>query len=159
MGSGWCAFRSFLVCISLCLAQALASTSSSEYLTPGFRPPSVPLVVIDPYIRYTKIISFLSAKIYVCRLMGMYWLHIWKRKREGESPKSCLHTLIISLRPLQYDSLFPLSPESLGHAGGRFIIHYSLSLCLLERQQYRRPMPKLLLDNEIGAAILIHYNE
>ena len=40
------------------------------------------------------------------------------------------------IRPLQYDSLFPLSSESLGHAGGRFIIHYSLSLYVLERQQH-----------------------
>ena len=62
-------------------------------------------------------------------------------------------------RPLQYDSLFPLSSGSLGHAGGRFIIHYSLSLYVLERQQHWRPMPKLLLDNEIRAGILIHYNE
>ena len=35
-------------------------------------------------------------------------------------------------RPLQYDSLFPLSSGSLRHAGGRFIIHYSLSLYVLE---------------------------
>ena len=59
-----------------------------------------------------------------------------------------MHTIIIIIvmgkdsrilvRPLQYDSLFPLSSESLGHAGGRFIIRYSLSLALyvLERQQH-----------------------
>ena len=43
---------------------------------------------------------------------------------------------ILFIRPLQYDSLFPLSSESLVHAGGRFIIHYSLSLYVLERQQH-----------------------
>jgi hypothetical protein len=33
--------------------------------------------------------------------------------------KRCVH-----IRLLQYDSLFPLSSESLGHLGGQFIIHY-----------------------------------
>jgi hypothetical protein len=57
----------------------------------------------------------------------------------GICPKICLDdagcTIMVwnsrflkQLRPLQYDSLFPLSSESLKHAGGRFIIHFSLSL-------------------------------
>ena len=49
---------------------------------------------------------------------------------------TCIHNnnqVQLSVRQLQYDSLFPLSSESLGHAGRRFIIHYSLSLYVLER--------------------------
>ena len=51
-------------------------------------------------------------------------------------------------------SPFIRKPGACGRA-----VHYSLSLHVLERQQHWRPMPKLLLDNEIGAGILIHYNE
>ena len=54
---------------------------------------------------------------------------------QGGDPRR-ITTMELLLRPLQYDSMFPLSSESLGHAGGRFIIHYSLSLHVLERQQH-----------------------
>ena len=40
----------------------------------------------------------------------------------------------VNIRPLQYDSLFPISSGSLRHAGGRFIIHYSLSLYVQEHE-------------------------
>jgi hypothetical protein len=47
----------------------------------------------------------------------------------GELAGSIDKALLVRLRPLQYyDSLFPLSSESLGYAGGWFIIHYSIRI-------------------------------
>ena len=46
---------STLVIVLLLLATRSEGTPA-KYLTPGFRPPSVPLVVVDPYLRYAGIL-------------------------------------------------------------------------------------------------------
>ena len=40
-----------LLAVFLTQDVALSSAPLSDYLTPGFRPPAVPLVVVDPYLR------------------------------------------------------------------------------------------------------------
>lgn len=63
--------------------------ASSEYLTQGFRPPSVPLVVIDPYIRYARCQDSVPKAIPLCFascLVGYYYhCTIFK----------CLHCLLL----------------------------------------------------------------
>ena len=47
----------YVVFCTLLVTLQLSVTAATwpELLTPGFRPPSVPLVVIDPYIRYYRL--------------------------------------------------------------------------------------------------------
>ena len=48
-------YWTLLITVSLChFISAVPSATDKEYLTPGFRPPSVPLVVINPYIRSVR---------------------------------------------------------------------------------------------------------
>jgi len=41
-----------LLVILLTVRGAESGGAAAGYLTPGFRPPSVPLIVMDPYLRY-----------------------------------------------------------------------------------------------------------
>jgi len=41
-----------LLVILLTVRSAESGGAAAGYLTPGFRPPSVPLIVVDPYLRY-----------------------------------------------------------------------------------------------------------
>ena len=41
-----------LLVILLTVRGAESGGAAAGYLTPGFRPPSVPLIVVDPYLRY-----------------------------------------------------------------------------------------------------------
>jgi len=38
--------------VILTVRGAESGGAAAGYLTPGFRPPSVPLIVMDPYLRY-----------------------------------------------------------------------------------------------------------
>ena len=50
-GRAWSAVVGVSTLVVVLLATRSGGTAA-EYLTPGFRPPSVPLVVVDPYLRY-----------------------------------------------------------------------------------------------------------
>ena len=41
-----------LLVVLLTVRGAESGGAAAGYLTPGFRPPSVPLIVVDPYLRY-----------------------------------------------------------------------------------------------------------
>jgi len=41
-----------LLVVHLTVRGAESGGAAAGYLTPGFRPPSVPLIVMDPYLRY-----------------------------------------------------------------------------------------------------------
>lgn len=47
-----------LVAIPLCFVHQSPSCAAVDVLVPGFRPPSVPLVVINPYVRYSILSLF-----------------------------------------------------------------------------------------------------
>ena len=51
-GRAWSAVVGVSTLVVVLLATRSGGTVA-EYLTPGFRPPSVPLVVVDPYLRYS----------------------------------------------------------------------------------------------------------
>ena len=62
-----------------------AKAGNSSVLTPGFRPPSVPLVVVDPYLRSVWLVHWVGAES--------------SGPEKGVSLASaCIDTILISLR-------------------------------------------------------------
>ena len=73
------------------LVVVLLATRSEGNLTPGFRPPSVPLVVVDPYLRYSVecLLKYINM---VDLFVDSYFM----------LPSSTLHHLLITIPTISF---------------------------------------------------------
>ena len=65
-GRTWSAVVGVSTLVIVLLLATRSEGTPAKYLTPGFRPPSVPLVVVDPYLRYAGILLnvYLSVQVW-----------------------------------------------------------------------------------------------
>ena len=68
-GRTWSAVVGVSTLVIVLLLATRSEGTPAEYLTPGFRPPSVPLVVVDPYLRY----AYVSLNVYINSICGSPW--------------------------------------------------------------------------------------
>ena len=64
-----------LLVVLLTVRGAESGGAAADYLTPGFRPPSVPLIVVDPYLRYVPAYDNCSCQKLQSSQVESYTLH------------------------------------------------------------------------------------